>query len=474
MARTHADRERTARLTRGTGALPRHPKVPLGERIVGGGRWVLVHPWVPLLILGVVVFAWWAIGTRSEPYKVRAVFAQAPNLYSGENVMVDGVDVGRITSDDYVNGQAVVGIGIYDEKYYPLHQGTTVILRFGTTIGNGTRYIQLIPGASSAPEIPNGGLIGLSHTVQSVEFDQIFDIFNAPTRSAFRGASAGAGNVFGPRAAQIGAGVNAGGPALDALSGFTAELASDQQSLSSLVGSGASLTQSLANHDGQIAELVSNAAGTFNALASNTSGVTSSLSLLPPTLMQVKATLGRLSGSIGHLGGLVTAVAPGAAQLRTLSADLLPAMRDLRTTIPVADQTLRIGTTASPAITALLKQAQPFSQQASPVLTKLAPMVGCIRPYAPEIAGLLTTWTSWTQDYDQIGHLGRLDGYAGPSSLTSTPLTPAQYVALTGQGYAFIRPPGYNAGEPWYQPQCGITAAGVNPAMDPEAKAGTP
>jgi hypothetical protein len=101
-------------------------------------------------------------------------------------------------------------------------------------------------------------------------------------------------------------------------------------------------------------------------------------------------------------------------------------------------------------------------------------MVGCIRPYAPEIAGLLTTWSSWTQDYDQIGHLGRLDGYAGPSSLTSTPLTPAQYVALTGQGYALTRPPGYNAGQPWYQPQCGITPAGLNPASDPEAQAGTP
>ena len=474
MDRTEADKKRTAHLRAGMGVRPVAPKAPLGERIAGSGRWLVVHPWVPLLILGLVVFTLWVIGTRSEPYQVRAVFAQAPNLYVGEDVTVDGLDVGKITGDSYVNGHAVVGVGIQDHKYYPLHQGTKVILRFGTTIGNGSRYIQVIPGPSSAPAIPNNGYIYENNTVESVEFDQVFNIFTAPTRRAFRAASAGAGNVFGPRATQIGAGVSAGGPALDALSGFTAELARDQQSLSQLVSNGASLTQSLAAHEGQIADLVSNAAGTFHAFGSNTSGITQSLDLLPPTLTQVKGTLGRLSNSIGHLNGLVTALAPGAAQLRTMSADLLPAMTDLRTTIPVADQTLQIGTTASPAITALLRQTQPFSKQASPAFTKLAPMIGCIRPYAPEIAGLMTTWSSWTQTYDQIGHLGRLDGYTGLAAFTSSPENSAAYAKLTGQGYALIRPPGFNSGQPWFQPQCGYTAAGLNPAMDPEAKPGSP
>ena len=188
----------------------------------------------------------------------------------------------------------------------------------------------------------------------------------------------------------------------------------------------------------------------------------------------MKGTLSRLSGSIGHLNGLITALAPGAVQLRTMSADLLPAMRDLRSTIPVADQTLQVGTSASPSITRLLREAQPFSKQASPAFHQLAPMVGCIRPYSPEIAGLLTTWSSWPQDYDQIGHLGRLDGYAGLNALTSSPENAATYTALTGQGYALIRPPGYNAGQTWFQPQCGDTQAGLTAADDPEGKAGTP
>ncbi|MHB8692954.1 MAG: MlaD family protein [Solirubrobacteraceae bacterium] len=474
MARTEADRERTARLHR-TGGVAVASKGPLSERMFAPVRWLVVHPWVVLLTAGAVLFAVWAIGTRSIPYQVRAVFPQAPNLYSGEDVTVDGLDVGKITGVNYVAGQAVVGVGIQDSNYSPLHRGTIVRLRFGTTIGNGTRYVELVPGPRSAPSIPNNGIIGTDHTVQSVEFDQLLKVFDKPTRAAFRGASVGAANVFGPRPSQLGYGISAGGPALDALSGFTAELARDQQSLSSLVVNGASLTQTLANHEGQIADLVSNAAGTFHAFASNTSGITGSLDLLPPTLTQVKGTLVRLSTSIGHLNGLVTALGPGASQLRTLSADLLPAMTDLRTTLPIADQTLVIGTSASPAITRLLQAVQPFSKQAAPAFTSLTPVVGCIRPYAPEIAGLLTTWSSWTQSYDQIGHIGRLgNGYVGPSSFAANPLTPLAFTQLTGQGYAYIRPPGYNAGQTWYQPQCGITSAGLNAAMDPEAKAGTP
>jgi hypothetical protein len=214
---------------------------------------------------------------------------------------------------------------------------------------------------------------------------------------------------------------------------------------------------------------VGRTAATLGAFAANTPGITGSLDLLPRTLIQTRSTLARLDVSIGHLHGLITDLAPGAARLGALSRDLRPALADLRQTIPIAIKTLTTGTAAAPRITSLLAVAQPFSTAAAPALTNLAPMVACIRPYSPEIAGLLGTWTSWTKNYDQIAHVGRLWGNAGPSSLTSTPLTPEAYVKATGQGYAFVRPPGYNAGQPSYLPQCDAGAAGLDPSKDPEA-----
>jgi phospholipid/cholesterol/gamma-HCH transport system substrate-binding protein len=422
-----------------------------------------------VLLVGVILLAIWAYGTRQLPHQVRAVFAQAPNLYTGEDVQVDGLDAGKVTAITYSDGEAIVGIGIQDSQYWPLHQGTTVTLRFGTTIGNGTRFIQLNPGPKSNPAIPQNGIITEDRTVASVEFDQLFNIFNGATRSAFRGAIQGTANTFGSRAKQLGAGVQHAGPALASVAGFAGDLARDQQSLRQLVSSGAQVTAELAAHQAQISSLVSNAAGTFNAFAANTSGITGSLDLLPPTLTKTRATLARLDTSISHLNGLVGDLAPGAQQLGKLSADLLPALTNLRTTIPVALDTFRVGTSAAPPITRLLAAAQPFSSVVAPAFTSLAPMIGCIRPYSPEIAGLLTTWSSWTKNYDQIGHLGRLWGNAGPTSLTSNPTTPAQFTRATGQGYALIRPPGYNADQPWYLPRCDATPAGVNAANDPEA-----
>jgi hypothetical protein len=61
-----------------------------------------------------------------------------------------------------------------------------------------------------------------------------------------------------------------------------------------------------------------------------------------------------------------------------------------------------------------------------------------------------------------------------PLLIPGTPMTSSQIVALSSGGmhYAMPRPPGLNAGQPWYQPQCGITPDALNPSKDPEAHTG--
>jgi virulence factor Mce-like protein len=430
---------------------------------------VLRRPWLVVLAIAVVLFGVWAYGTRQTSHHLRAVFAEAVNVFPGEDVQVDGLDAGKITSVDNADGHAVIGLGVQDDRYWPLHQGTTATLRFGTTIGNGTRYIALTPGPASNPRLPENGIITTDHTVAAVEFDEVFNTFDSSTRVALQRALRGTGGTFGPRATQLGTGVQATAPALSAVSGLAADLVRDEPALQGLVAHGSQVAGQLAGRRTQISSLVGRTAATLGAFAANTPGITGSLDLLPQTLIQTRSTLARLDASIGHLHGLITDLAPGAAQLGSLGRDLRPALAGLRKTIPIAIRTLTTGTAVSPRITRLLTVAPPFSSAAAPALTNLAPMVACIRPYSPEIAGLLSTWTSWTKNYDQIAHIGRLWGNVGPSSLTSTPLSPEAYVNTTGQGYALVRPPGYNAGQPWYLPQCDAGTAGLDPSKDPEA-----
>src|SRR5207247_1715006 len=88
--------------------LGRQPEDPGGRLMRSSARWLLGHPWYAVLTVGAVLFAWWAIGTRSQPHHVRVAFPTAFNLTKGLDVQVDGMDVGKVGDVKYVDGQAIV------------------------------------------------------------------------------------------------------------------------------------------------------------------------------------------------------------------------------------------------------------------------------------------------------------------------------------------------------------------------------
>jgi hypothetical protein len=97
-------------------------------------------------------------------------------------------------------------------------------------------------------------------------------------------------------------------------------------------------------------------------------------------------------------------------------------------------------------------------------------MVSCLRPYAPDLAGFLTTWPGFTSHYDAGGHYGRaFELTVIPALYPGTLFNSKQAIAASpGLTYAFPRPPGMNDGHPYFMPECGITSAALNPADDPE------
>lgn len=451
------------------------PRVDIGPGEDGdGGRrgragYFIDRPWALVGIVAFAIFAWWVYGTRTQPHEVRAVFSEAVSLYSGLDVRVDGLDAGKIKKIENVDGQAIVTLGIEDDDVWPLHRGTTATIRYGSTIGNGTRIIDIEPGPKNAPELPEKGIIPNGDTVEAVEFDQLFDTFDTKTRAQMQSMLKGTGDTFGPRAKELSAAVEETGPGLDAIGGFADDLSRDEPALRAFVTNTNRVTRTLAARRQDLSGLVQVAAATFNEFARNTAGIQGSLDRFAPAMRETRTTLAKLDGSVGHLDNLMTDLKPGASQLGALASDLRPALASLRETVPLAVQTFRTARQASPSITKLLERSQPFSAEAAPAFTKLAPMVSCIRPYAPEIVGLLTQWASFTRNYDGGGHVGRLQANAGPASLTSVPpaMTSKAFTDATGQKYALIRPPGYLAGKPWFIPECGITAAGIDPTKDP-------
>jgi ABC-type transporter Mla subunit MlaD len=456
--------------------------------------WPLDHPWLLVIAAGAILFVYWAIGTRAEPHHVRAEFTSAFNLFSGQSIDVNGLPVGKISGVTYDpslgGGQAIVNIGISDDHFWPLHAGTTVEIRWGSTIGNGTRRLDLIPGPASAPVIPEGGIIETQDTLPAVDLDQVLNVFTKSTRthltSYLRNLASG---VSGNETA-LHNGLNTAPPAVAAANGVLSDLASNTYALQSLILNGDRLTSVLASRAPAISDLVTVAGQTFSALSAHANGIEQSIQDLPGALSEARGTLVRLDSSVGILNGVITDIRPGAAKLSPLAVAIRPTLAALRRIVPLGVSTLTQATAAAPSITRLLDTGTPFMPKLGSVTSQLAPMVACIRPYAPELGGAITSANSWLQTYvleqpnaapgvtftgASQGQFVRQHGIrampqASATTLHAVPpgITTQAFINLTGKGYAEPRPPGLSVGQPWFLPQCGAGPNSLNPAADPE------
>lgn len=436
---------------------------------------VLDRPWVILLAAGFVLFGYWAVSTRQQTYEVKAAFAYAVNLAPGLDVKISGIDAGKVTSVDFdkETGQAVVGIGIDDERVWPLHRGTQVLIRWGTTVGNGTRYLTVVPGPKSAPEIENGGIIGSSQTVSPVEFDDVFNIFDEDTRRHFVGLFDNGSRTLTGRERQLGFGVEKTPAALDATGGVLRELVSDEKALQDLIRYGDRTTSIIAAEDEQLKRLITGLARTMDAFHDHSKALGTDIEQFPETLADTRTTLTRLDTTVNVLDGLVADVRPGARAIRPLASTARPALAELRATVPQALSTIETVTDGAPAVERMLQRGQPFADDLDPVLSKLAPQLSCIRPYAPEIAGFFTNWAGWSKNFDSIENYARVRFNTGFLSSNEIPKgTPSTFATDQGLSYGFPYPPGFNAGKPRFDEKCGVTPDAIDPTKDYEDREG--
>jgi ABC-type transporter Mla subunit MlaD len=450
--------------------------------------WLADHPWFVVLAAFVVAFAWWAMGTRNQPHHVRALFPSAFNLVSGQAVSVDGLEVGKIGTVAYHDGKALVTIGIKDERFWPLHAGTKVVSRWGTTIGSGTRRLDLVPGPAVNPALREDGIIPTADTQAAVDVDQVLNVMNGRVRGYVRGTLRSMHAALGGRERQLSDALRSTPAGLEGTGDVMNDLASDTVALRSLITGTHRLTYTLASRGPAIRDLVTVGAQTFQTFALNTQGTQASLEELAPTLRQTRSTLTRVDTSVNNLDALMTALRPGAQRLAPLAAQARPALAELRRILPSATATVEDATNAAPQISALLAAAQPSMKIAPGVFDALSPMIACVRPYAPEAGGALVGGGGAHQNYDlmdpklnpTVFYSGRAqpDGKIQQHSLRAMPMVSAstpekpldsqQFAAASGKLYAYPRPPGLTTGQPWFQPECGVTKDALDPSKDPE------
>jgi virulence factor Mce-like protein len=435
------------------------------ERAAAPGR----RAWAAVAVAATIAITFVAVRSREQPHSVHASFSSAADLNVGDDVDLAGIAVGRVDAVKYDDGGADVTLGIDNGPAWPLRRGATAALRFGTTIGVGTRRIDLMQGPAGAPVVADGGIVPTAETGTPVEWDQVFGIFNKPTRTAEQLAAREGAAVLVGRAGELNQGLAAMPAGTGAASGVFADLASDRALLTQLVPVTDRVTSTLASHAGQISALVLVAQQTLGTFAARTQSVKATLAGLPSALAQTQTTLGRLDQTATQLQPMLAQLAPGAKQLRTLGHYLQPALTALQAVTPAGVRAADTARAATKPIAALLPTLGSFlGADTTAVLSRLDPMLGCIVPYAPEIAGFLSNWNSWNDHPLNGSDYGRYHIIAGSLLTPSPPLNTVLAARIPGISYARALAPGQAAGAPWELAPCGYTNSLGNPAADPQ------
>jgi ABC-type transporter Mla subunit MlaD len=435
---------------------------------------MVAHRLLACLALAAGVIAVAVLELSGSSPTVTVVVPEATGLVTSQRINDGAQDIGDVSAITPVDGgrAAQLTLEITDPALWPLRRSTHVEIRLGGTVSYSNRYLLLYPG-KTGPFVPDGGALPKANIQIPYELDTLINELTPPVRDAIRGAIDGGAQLFSRSDPQLNQ-LLARGPALTGqLAGVVTDLNSDDVALGTLVRSTGHVVNAVDTSDPDIRVLLDGLAGTVSAVASQSGALETGLTRLPEAIGQTVQTLGRARFTLERAELLTNGLAPGIAQLRQTTAPLTRVLETLRGVTPYAVSALAVPQRAALGAGAgLLRTVGSIAPTVRSTASEAATQVGCLRPYTPEIVGFGETWGDWMSPVDNSDHLIRaqLMNFL-PAATNSTPYTPEFAVThFPGTTYGFPRPPGELAGQPWFQPQCGVTQASLDPSKDREAQ----
>ncbi|MEA2428777.1 MAG: phospholipid/cholesterol/gamma-HCH transport system substrate-binding protein [Thermoleophilaceae bacterium] len=375
---------------------------------------------IAIAIIAILLFS------GGSSYEIKAVFLNAGQLVKGNNVEVSGQAIGSISDIRLTdNGQAEIVMSI--DRFAPLHEGTTAVIRATSLSGVANRYVALNLGPNSAAQIPSGGVIKADRTTAPVDLDQLFNTLDPRTRKSLQRIIDGQATWYAGRVKQTDQSLKYFNPALSTSSSLTRELVRDRVIFQRFVTDTSNVVTDLADRRGELTSLVSNANTTAAAIGSENVALGQALDILPQTLRNANTTFVNLRSTLDDLDVLVNASKPATKQLapflrvlRPLVHDARPTIRDLRVLIrkPGPGNDLIDLNQKAPRLAALTDTVFPRTVKA---LQKTQPVIEYARPYTPDLAGWFTKFGQGASTYDANGHYARIQPLFNAFQFQSNP-----------------------------------------------------
>ena len=358
-----------------------------------------------------------------SPYRVVAVSQDAGQLVKGNLVKVGGITIGEVEEielDDRNRARLVLKIS--EDRFKPLHRGTTATIRSTSLSSVAGRIVTLEPGRNDAPEIADGGEIGTEETQPIVDLDQVINTLDVATRSALQDVVHGGADAFGGRSGATRAALEALSPALQETTATADELLRDQRAFANAIVTSAGVVSAVAGERSALERGLANGATALQAVAREADAVDESLRLAPDVLRASNSTLADLRTVLGELRPTLRAARPVATRLAPVLRDAAPVVRGAG---PVVGDVRALLGDATPVLARLPRTedaARPALSSARTALEKASPIVAALRAYTPDVvAGLLNGFGGTTGGYyDANGHYVRISVQGNPVAAQGT------------------------------------------------------
>jgi phospholipid/cholesterol/gamma-HCH transport system substrate-binding protein len=261
-------------------------------------------------VLAIVVVAVLIMSSRSS-YQVKAVFQNASQIVSGNQVEVAGNVVGSVSKVDLTpDNQAQLTLTITNSNYKPLHQGTIATVRLSSLSGLANRYIDLRLGPGGSPSIPNGGVIPTTNTTSAVDLDELFNTLNQSTLRGLKDVIQGSASQYDRQGAAIQAALAYLNPSLVATATEFREINRDTPRFTNFIVKTEGLVTDLASRSGDLSGLIQHLSTVTEALAAQQRALGESIRRLPDFMRLADTTFVNLRAALRDLTPLINASKP--------------------------------------------------------------------------------------------------------------------------------------------------------------------
>jgi phospholipid/cholesterol/gamma-HCH transport system substrate-binding protein len=371
-----------------------------------------------LVVIGLVMVVVVAQRNREREATLTAVFADSSPLVSGNQVLMNGVVIGKITSITLVNGRSHVRMDI-DRTFLPLHNDASARIEPVSLLGE--RYVSINRGTPAAAPLPDPGLIPLERTSAAVDLDQILDTLDDPTSTALAAFVTTLGQGLADNGDTTARALQDLAPTFQDVDKLSKVLDDNNALLDHFV---VQVQKDITQFAPPIDSLVDAATTTLGAVAANRQAFNDTFVEFPSALTSARRTLNQLGDTAANTTGDLRSIRP-------LTDNLVDVSHELRGFASSSEPALDSLPSVLRGLDRMLDDARPVADDLRPTSDALATnsdAIGSIghqlvrhpNGQGSQLENVMTAVAEWamtTHDYDGVSRYFRANLSLEPTTL---------------------------------------------------------